>query len=82
MTNYIIYIICIIFIITIIFYLFNSNIVEHYCKTPELNSQDEINDKNVLLSYPPQSNIFTSSRLEITTFEGLISLWTMPFECA
>ena len=38
-----------------------KSIIENYCKIPATNPQYTINDKKVLLDYPPQSNIHTSS---------------------
>ena len=58
------YLFIIIIIVTIIFFFINKNIKidkEHFCKYPALNNVGEINDKKVLLDFPPQSNIFTSS---------------------
>ncbi len=64
-TSFIIVITIIILIILMaIFYYINGRInmtYEHFCKIPELNKQGEVNNQNVLLNYPPQSNIFTSS---------------------
>lgn len=37
------------------------NTSEHFCKIPKLDNQGGKNNKNVLLDYPPQSNILTSS---------------------
>jgi hypothetical protein len=34
---------------------------ENYCNVPEYNDRGEINDKNVLLNYKPQSNIHTGN---------------------
>lgn len=51
-------------IILFIFYYFNIylNKTEHFCKFPKVDPiTGTINNKNVLLDYPPQSNIFTSS---------------------
>ena len=42
-------------------YLLHTVNYEHFCKIPKENGQDVVNDKNVLLNYPPQSNIHTSS---------------------
>ena len=49
--------------IIICFYTLNIYFkpIERFCKFPKVDSQGDINDKNVLLDYPPQSNIFTSS---------------------
>lgn len=58
------YLFIIIIIVTIIFFFINKNIKidkEYFCKYPALNNVGEINDKKVLLDFPPQSNIFTSS---------------------
>jgi hypothetical protein len=54
------------FVITLItFFLLNKLInkksIENFCKIPEANPSGSINDKKVLLDYPPQSNILTSS---------------------
>ena len=57
---YIIVIIIIIIIFSIINKLLKKNI-EHFCKIPPTNPLGTINDKRVLLDYPPQSNILTSS---------------------
>lgn len=59
-----IYIIVIIIIIIIIFSIVNKLLkenIEHFCKIPPTNPLGTINDKRVLLDYPPQSNILTSS---------------------
>lgn len=60
---FLILLILLILLIFIIFYSININIktVERFCKLPNLNSQGDINNKNVLLDYLPQSNIYTSS---------------------
>ena len=58
------YIIFLIFLIFLIFiYNININIktVERFCKLPNLDNQGDINNKNVLLNYLPQSDIYTSS---------------------
>lgn len=57
---YIIYLIIIIIII-LLFYYVNNNIIEHFCKIPNINRRGGINDKRVLLNYPPQSDIITSN---------------------
>jgi hypothetical protein len=58
-------IIVIIIIIIIIFYIINkvlsNKTIENFCKIPNVDKIGDINDKRVLLDYPPQSNIFTSS---------------------
>ena len=60
-----IYIIVIIITIIIIFFIVNKilvkNTIENFCKIPNTDEIGDINDKRVLLDYPPQSNIFTSS---------------------
>ena len=53
--------ILLILILIIVFYIINSQIIEHYCKIPKINKQGGLNDKKVLLDYPPQSDISTSS---------------------
>ena len=64
--KYILIIFLIIIFIIISFIIINKNIhskniIENYCKIPDTNPQYTINDKRVLLDYPPQSNINTSS---------------------
>jgi len=59
-------IIFIIILIILIFYFLNkylklNNNNEHFCKLPKNNNLDVPNNKNVLLNYPPQSDIHTSS---------------------
>ena len=56
-------IILIIILIIIILFFFNKKIyvIESFCKVPYLNSQGEINNKNVSLDYKAQSDIYTSS---------------------
>ena len=54
-------ILSLILIILILFYFINnSKNIEHFCKIPKTNVTGDINDKKVLLNYPPQSNIHTS----------------------
>lgn len=55
------YLIIILLILIILFYIINNQIIEHYCKFPKINNQGGINDKKVLLDFPPQSNISISS---------------------
>jgi hypothetical protein len=52
--------------ILLIFFILNKylkliNNYEHFCKIPNIDRQGSNNDKNVLLNFPPQSNIHTSS---------------------
>ena len=47
-------------IILALFYFINNKNIEHFCKIPNISSSGIINDKRVLLNYPPQSNIHTS----------------------
>jgi hypothetical protein len=56
-------ILVLIIILFAIFYILNNinNNFEHFCKIESIDSQGGINDKRVLLDYPPQSNISTSS---------------------
>jgi hypothetical protein len=64
MINKLFIIIIIIFLLIILFFInkyIKSNNYEHFCKIPDINRQGSINNKNVLLNYPPQSNILTSS---------------------
>ena len=60
---FIIFIILIILILLFFInkYLISINNYEHFCKIPKVDNQGSNNDKNVLLNYPPQSNILTSS---------------------
>ena len=58
--------IIIIFIITIFFFYYINIFlkkyhIENFCKIPKIDEQGGINDKKVLLDYPPQSDILTSS---------------------
>lgn len=55
----------IIFMIIIIFLIINKLLfkktIENFCKINNLDPRGGINDKRVLLDFPPQSDIFTSS---------------------
>ena len=61
--------IIIIFVIIIILFLIinillktkSNDLIEKFCKLPKIDPQGGINDKRVLLDYPPQSDILTSS---------------------
>jgi len=54
-------ILVIVLIILLFFFFNNIKKIEHFCKIPKINELGVINDKNVSLNYPPQSNIHTSS---------------------
>ncbi len=41
--------------------ILSNKTLENFCKIPNVDKIGDINDKRVLLDYPPQSNIFTSS---------------------
>ena len=60
MNKLIIIILLILIILTLFYFINNSKNIEHFCKIPKLDAMGEINDKRVLLNYPPQSNIYTS----------------------
>ena len=60
MNRLLIIILLILIILTLFYFINNSKNIEHFCKIPKLDAMGEINDKRVLLNYPPQSNINTS----------------------